>query len=147
MAIKFSETVVGRRKSKTVITIGDGETRRAVEIRLEFNGVTAERFDHIEELEKAGQAVNVTQALQLAYLEVSSPDIVEEDGVTPIPLTAERLLTWENINIQAMKFAVLGESLPKSMSLPTTEDSSSKTASSENDPGTSNTSTSETASA
>lgn len=150
MPIKFSETSIKRRTSKATITIGDAHARRAEEIRIEFNAITPERFDAINAMEKAPDAEaspNAVIARQLAYLQVSSPDIVEDDGVTPTELTAERLLLWESTNLASLQLAVLGESLPKQRSLPTTEDTSSKTASSENDPGTQTTSTSESASA
>lgn len=132
MTINIKDLTLKERSTKATLTVGDGENRRAVDITLYFGSLTPRLWQEMNQIEDKPKekeeeiSGNKTVLVrQLVLIKTRSDEIVDDAG-TSVELTADYLDTFDVFNLKAMMEAIMRESLPKQVSLPPTEDTSSK---------------------
>lgn len=139
MSIKAASLLNERRKTTvTLICEEDGETREE-SLELSFKKLTPKVWRELYEVEDSiGKGTNEEKSAlvrQCVALDIQSKDILDEVG-RPYNLKEEDYDRMDVVTLRTFIEGVTQDAFPKMTSLPPTEDTSSKTVSSDASPST-----------
>ena len=124
--MKAGSLIIRERSTVVTLTAGDGDDRRAEDVKFFFQALTPKVWEEISLIKKGEGDEKAVLVRQLVILKLRSDDILKDEGSSPMPLTEDYLDQWDVFNLERVLSAIMEESLPKAKSLPPTGDSSLK---------------------